>query len=97
MTRKDRELQNRVRRNAAMSRPELRQSPAYTSTMDGMPEPGKPCTVWAVDENGPDPYRIPFGVAWDGQRWHNITLKIPLEVKIVGWNYRSIVDEKGSA
>jgi hypothetical protein len=82
------EKNTRIRRAAALTRPELGSVP-YTLTSERLPDEGRECTVWAQTIDDPSPYRIPFGVALRGGKWVNAERGFTLEVPIRGWNYRS--------
>lgn len=76
---------SRAARDRAMARPELRMSPNSIPVEKQLPDDGRECTVWAVNETGS--YRIPFAVTFRNGQWLN-PKSDPLAVRIIGWSYR---------
>ena len=89
---KDNDRQAQAKRLAALTRPELG-SVLYTKSSERLPEDDRPCTVWADMDDGLGPYRLPFPCEYHDGVWHNAKMGFPLEVKIVGWNYRPSTED----
>lgn len=83
-----------ARRATAAHRDALRRTMAAPPTANyrdpaqgSMPDLGVPCQVMASDGRAA-PYTIPFPVAWDGTRWHNVrNSETALTVRVVAWRY----------